>query len=148
MDLGKSLTYYFEDPRWVNKLAIGTGILILSSLFSVVLVGLIGYLIIIGYALDVLRNVRNGEQYPMPEWKDRWGEWLVQGVRIAVAVIVWAIPAIIVGLATIVPAALTGSNSDFWTSIGGLGIACLSCLVALWSIVVAAGPAGHLHPAG
>ena len=137
MDIGKSLTYYFEDPRWVNKLAIGTGILILSSLFSAVLVGLIGYLIIIGYALDVLRNVRNGEQYPMPEWKDRWGEWLVQGVRLVIAVIVWALPAIIVGMATIVPVALTNSNSNFWTTIGGLGIACLWCLVVLWSIIVA-----------
>lgn len=31
MDIGKSLTFYFDDPRWVNKLLIGTGVLILSS---------------------------------------------------------------------------------------------------------------------
>ncbi|MCB0200139.1 MAG: DUF4013 domain-containing protein [Anaerolineae bacterium] len=136
MDIGKSLTYYFDDPRWVNKLAIGTGVLILSSIFSVVLIGLIGYLIIIGYALDTLRNVRNGEQYPMPEWKDRWGEWLVQGFRLTVATLVWALPAIIVGIAAVIPAALTGSNSDFWITMGGLGIACLSCLIGLWSIIV------------
>ena len=137
MDIGKSLTYYFEDPRWVNKLLIGTGVLILSSLFSVLLVGLIGYLIVIGYALDTLRNVRNGEQNPMPEWKDRWGEWLVQGFRMAVAVLVWALPAIIVSAVAIVPVALMGSNSDFWITMGGLGIACLSCLIVLWSIIVA-----------
>ena len=136
MDIGKSLTYYFDDPRWVNKLLIGTGVLILSSLFSVLLVGLIGYLIVIGYSLDVLRNVRNGEQNPMPEWKDRWGEWLVQGFRLVVAALVWSLPAIIVGAAAIVPGIMTGSNSDFWITIGGLGIVCLSCLVLLWSIIV------------
>lgn len=136
MDIGKSLTYYFDDPRWVNKILIGAGILILSTLLSFILVGVIGYLIIMGYALDTLRNVRKGEQYPMPEWKDRWGEWLVQGVRLAVAVIVWALPAIIVGMATIIPAALTGAGDDFMAAIGGLGIMCLSCLVFLWSIVV------------
>ena len=136
MDIGKSLTYYFDDPRWVNKILIGTGVLILSTLLSFVLVGVVGYLIVIGYSLDVLRNVRRGDQYPMPEWKDRWGEWLVQGVRLAVAVIVWALPAIIVGMATIIPAALTGAGDDFMATIGGLGIMCLSCLVFLWSIVV------------
>ncbi|MEZ4766842.1 MAG: DUF4013 domain-containing protein [Caldilineales bacterium] len=136
MDIGKSLTYYFDDPRWVTKLAIGTGILILSSIFSVVLIGLIGYLIIMGYALETLRNVRNGERYPMPEWRDRWGEWLVQGFRLAVAVLVWALPAIIIGVATIIPSAMMGSNRDFWVTMGGLGIACLSCLIGLWSIIV------------
>lgn len=136
MDIGKSLTYYTEDPRWVNKILIGTGVLILSSLFSVLLVGLIGYLIVIGYSLDVLRNVRNGEQTPLPEWKDRWGEWLVQGFRLMVATLVWSLPAIIVSVATIVPFAMAGSNSDFWITMGGLGIACLSCLIVLWSIIV------------
>lgn len=136
MDVGKSLTYYFDDPRWVNKILIGTGVLILSSLLSVFLVGIVGYLIIMGYALDTLRNVRNGERYPMPEWKDRWGEWLVQGFRLAVATLVWALPAIIIGFATIVPAALTGAGDDFLTTIGGLGILCLSCVALLWSVVV------------
>lgn len=136
MDVGKSLTYYFDDPRWVNKILIGTGVLILSSLLSVFLVGIVGYLIIMGYALDTLRNVRNGERYPMPEWKDRWGEWLVQGFRLLVAALVWALPAIVVGTATIVPVALTGAGDDFLATIGGLGIACLSCLAGLWAVVV------------
>lgn len=136
MDIGKSLSFYFDDPRWVNKILIGTGVLILSSLFSVVLVGLVGYLIVMGYALDTLRNVRNGERYPMPEWKDRWGEWLVQGFRLAVATLVWALPAIVIGLATIVPSALTGAGDDFLATMGALGIICLSCLAVLWSVVV------------
>ena len=97
MDIGKSLTYYFEDPRWVNKLLIGTVILILSSLLSVILVGILGYFILAGYTLETLRNVRNGVRYPMPEWQDRWGEWLVLGVKQAVAVLVWALPAIVIG---------------------------------------------------
>lgn len=136
MDIGKSLSFYFEDPRWVTKLLIGAVVLILSSLLSVVLVGILGYFIVAGYALETLRNVRNGERYPMPEWKDRWGEWLVLGIKQAAALLVWSLPAIILSVAFVVPAMLTGSGDDFWTAIGGLGITCLSCLVALWAVVV------------
>lgn len=148
MDIGKSLSYYFEDPRWVNKLLIGTVIFILSSLLSSILVGILGYFILAGYALETLRNVRNGERYPMPEWSDRWGEWLVLGIKQAVAVLVWALPAILLSFAIVAPALLTGSGDEFWTTIGGLGIACLSCLIILWGIVVLlASPAIYIHVA-
>ena len=135
MNIGKSFTYIFDDPRWLNKILIGTLVLIISSLLSTILIGILGYFIIMGYALEVLRNVRRGDRYPLPEWKDRWGEWLVLGVKLTVALLVWALPAILIGLFMIVPAAMMDSN-DTLATIGSLGFACLGCLIFLWSVVV------------
>lgn len=63
----------------------------------------------------------------MPEWKDRWGEWLVQGFRLVVAALVWSLPAIIVGSAG---GHYSGDNDRqrqqlVPIAIGGLGIVCL-----------------------
>jgi ABC-type phosphate transport system permease subunit len=112
MNIGKSFSFVFEDPRWVTKVGIGTLVLILSSLLSSVLIGILGYFIIAGYGLEVLRNVRKGELYPMPEWRDRWGEWLVLGVKAAVAVLVWSLPTIIIALPMGVGLALLGNNDS------------------------------------
>jgi hypothetical protein len=135
MNIGKSFSFVFEDPRWVTKVGIGTLVLILSSLLSSILVGILGYFIIAGYGLEVLRNVRKGELYPMPEWRDRWGEWLVLGVKVAVAVLVWSLPAIIIALPMAFGLALLGNN-DSMAAVGGLLAAGFGCLMLLWSIVV------------
>lgn len=135
MNIGKSFSFVFEDPRWVTKVGIGTLVLILSSLLSPILIGILGYFIVVGYGLEVLRNVRQGETYPMPEWRDRWGEWLVLGVKAAVALLVWALPAIIVSLPMAFGFALL-DGSDSAAAAGGLLAACFGCLVAIWSIIV------------
>lgn len=134
MNIGKSFSFIFEDPRWVTKVGIGTLVLILSSLLSSILIGILGYFIIVGYGLEVLRNVRKGELYPMPEWRDRWGEWLVLGVKAAVALLVWSLPAILVALPMGFGFALTDNDST--AAIGGLVAACFGCLVFVWAIIV------------
>lgn len=135
MNIGKSFSFVFEDPRWVTKVGIGTLVLILSSLLSSILVGILGYFIIAGYGLEVLRNVRKGELYPMPEWRDRWGEWLVLGVKVAIAVLVWSLPAIVIALPMGFGFAMLG-GSDSAVAIGGVLAAGFGCLMLLWSIVV------------
>lgn len=44
MDIGRALTYFSEDERWVEKTAIGTGLLLISSLLLVALIGVFGLL--------------------------------------------------------------------------------------------------------
>ncbi|MEI2689211.1 MAG: DUF4013 domain-containing protein [Anaerolineae bacterium] len=136
MNIGKSFSFVFEDPRWVTKVGIGTLVLILSSLLSSILVGILGYFIIAGYGLEVLRNVRKGELFPMPEWRDRWGEWLVLGVKAAVALLVWSLPAIIVALPMSLGFALGVNGDNTLATLGGLLVALFGCLIVLWSIVV------------
>lgn len=134
MNIGKAFSFVFEDPRWLTKVGIGTLVLILSSLLSPILIGILGYFIIAGYGLEVLRNVRNGELYPMPEWRDRWGEWLVLGVKAVVAIFVWSLPAIIVALPMGFGFALVGNNDA--AAFGWLLAVCFSCLMILWAIIV------------
>lgn len=137
MNVGKSLTYIFDDPRWLNKVGIGTLIALLSGVLSVVLIGILGFLIMAGYGLEVLRNVRRGDPDPMPEWQtDKLGEWLMQGLRVGVASLIWALPALLVALPLIAGSAMVDNNSDLST-IGGLLIACFGCLLFVWSVLTA-----------
>jgi hypothetical protein len=64
MNIGKSFTFVFEDQRWLTKVGIGTLVLILAGLLSPILIGILGYFIIVGYGLDVVRNVRRGISTP------------------------------------------------------------------------------------
>ena len=73
MDYAKALTFLWEDPRWKEKVAIGTGVMLVSGLLMPVLIGFVGILIVMGYGVRVLQNVRDGNQYPLPEW-DQWSE--------------------------------------------------------------------------
>ena len=128
MNIGKSFSFVFEDPRWLTKVGIGTLVLIISGLLSPILVGILGYFILTGYGLEVLHNVRKGELYPMPEWRDRWGEWLVLGVKAAVAVFVWALPIILVSIPMTAGFALVGNGNGDGAALG----ACWQPASAVW----------------
>lgn len=134
MDIGKSFTYIFEDPRWLTKVAIGTLVVLVSSILTSILVGFLGFFIVAGYALEVVRNVRRGDQYPLPEWRDRWGEWLVLGVKLFIAILVWSLPLLIVTIPMTVGFALTGDQDT--AGVGWIIGSCMSCLVLLWGLVV------------
>lgn len=135
MDIGKSFSFVFEDPRWVNKVLIGTGLLILSSLLSVVLIGIIPMFIVAGYALETLRNVRRGDRYPMPEWKDRWGEWLMLGLKLFVVTLVWSLPALVLILPLVVASVMAGDQD--LQGVAAVVALCSGLAVFVWGVVVA-----------
>ena len=62
MDIGKALTFFTEDERWVEKMAIGTGVAVVSLVLSPVLIGIVGFLIIAGYSVRLLQHVRDGNR--------------------------------------------------------------------------------------
>ena len=137
MDFGKAFTYVFEDPDWVRKLGIGTLLMLLGILFSWLIIGLIPLIIILGYTVDVVRNVMNGERHPLPEWQD-WGGFFNRGLKLFIAFFVWALPIIIVLIPVMIGGALTDSNRDLggMEAIGILLTICGSCLMLLWSLVL------------
>lgn len=133
MDIGKAFTFVFDDPRWKEKLGMGTLVTLLSFLLSPVLIGIAGFVIISGYALEVLRNVRRGDATPLPEWRDRWGEWFTDGIKVFVASLIWALPLIALYIPMIIGSALT-DNPDM-EAIGGFISVCFGCLVFLVGIL-------------
>lgn len=138
MDFGKAFTFMFDDPDWVRKLGIGVVVGLVATLLSPILIGLIPAIIILGYCLDVLRNVYNGREFPLPEWED-WGGFLARGFKLLVAFFVWLLPLILLSIPIFVGAALAGgqnSNSGAGAAFGALFIICASCLMLLWGLFV------------
>jgi Protein of unknown function (DUF4013) len=66
LDFGKALRFFFEDPRWVNKIVVGSLFTLLSFFF-------IGGFFVAGYVVRVLRRSAAGEEHPLPEWDDLGG---------------------------------------------------------------------------
>jgi hypothetical protein len=134
MDVGKSLTYIFEDPRWFTKLLVGTLVLVVSTLLAPILIGVLGFAIVGGYGLEVLRNVRREAPVPLPEWKDRWGEWLILGLKLFVVLLVWILPLLLLIIPLLLAGLMSGNEDLAFLTVALL--TCAGCLATLWGVVV------------
>ena len=134
MDIGRALTYFSEDERWVEKTAIGTGLLLISSLLLVALIGVLGYFILFGYLVRLLQNVRDDVHPVLPEW-DRWGDDLVRGVKLVCVYLVWALPIILVSVPMFIIGVIVSENFRYVDDdIGAIFILCSLCLQFLVGI--------------
>jgi hypothetical protein len=147
MEISKSFSYVFEDPRWVSKVAIGGAILLVGTIFSFLLgLPLLAALILMaGYMLTVVKNVAEGSTSPLPEWND-FGGFFMKGLYAAIGAIVIYIPAIVliccaVVMGTVISSAAANSGdsgtSSSLSSAAGLLILCVQCLYILYAIVAA-----------
>jgi hypothetical protein len=82
MNIGRAFSFTFQDSAWIKK------ILILAVLF---LIPIVGWLIIAGYVLRLLKNVIDGVPNPLPEW-DNWGGDFAGGLKVLVVGLLWGIP--------------------------------------------------------
>jgi hypothetical protein len=114
MDYGRGVSYIRQDPAWLAKVLIGSLISFVPILNFAAL----------GYALDVLRNVYNGVETPLPEWGENFGDRFVRGLLAAVIQFIYALP--IVALMCVMFAlgsltmVATGSEDGAGTPIGML----------------------------
>ena len=127
MDIGKSFGFVFEDEKWVSKVLIGG----LVNLIPIV------NLATIGYGLRTLKNVAAGEERPLPNWED-FGDYFVKGLMIFVAVLIYAIPLILLAAMAAVVAAVAGSGGrqDAVTGIFGLCTAALTCVEIVYGLLL------------
>ncbi len=134
MDIGRALTYFSEDERWVEKTAIGTGLLLISSLLLVALIGVLGYFILFGYLVRLIQNVRDDVHPVLPEW-DRWGDDLIRGVKLICVYLVWALPIILVSVPMFIIGVVVSENFRYIDDdIGAVFILCSLCLQFLVGI--------------
>ncbi len=120
MDYGKSFTYIFEDEKWVSKFLVG----VLITLVPIVNFATYGYMI------QLLKNVRDGEEYPMPEW-DEFGKFFVDGLKFLAGFLVYMIPVFLLSFVIMVFAIAmdaTGSSGDAF----GVAMMLVSCLTMLF----------------
>ena len=138
MDIGRALTYFSEDDRWVEKTAIGTGLLLISTLFLVMLIGIPGYFVLWGYLVRLVQNVRDNADPVLPEW-DQWGDDLVRGMKLACVYLVWALPLVPVSVSLVVIRAVilgtgTASYAHLENDASALYMLCSLCLSLLFGI--------------
>ncbi len=137
MDFGKAFVFMFEDPEWVRKFGIGALIALAGLLLSPILIGLLAFVFLAGYSLDVTRNVIRREQYPMPEWDD-WGSFFVKGLKLTVAILIWSLPVLL----TFIPILFGGiwignADNNGGAAFGGIFLLlCGLCLAVLWGLFV------------
>jgi hypothetical protein len=136
MDFGKAFTFMFEDPDWLRKLGIGTAIGLVSILLLPFLIGVIPLMILFGYTIEVLRNVMNGLERPLPEWQD-WGGFLSRGFKVLAASFIWALPAILLAIPLVIGSMLADQGQGQGGEAIGIAIVCCaSCLLLLWALFV------------
>jgi hypothetical protein len=132
MDFGKAITFVTEDERWLNKLGIGSLIMLGSVVFFPIFW-------LIGYQIAIIRNVIAGEERPLPEW-DNWGKLFIDGLLVTIAMMVYTLPLWIIlciGMTGIFLPILGAGNEDMVaalsavTAVVWIGVACLSVLFGI-----------------
>jgi hypothetical protein len=136
MEISKAISFITEDPRWQQKLMIGTGVIIGSAVLSVVVIGILGFIIFAGYCVRLLQNVRDGALYPLPEW-DQWGEDLARGFKLVVATLIWGLPMLIFVIPSMIGGALTDSYNEGAQAMGAMLSICGSCLTMIYGLLLA-----------
>src|SRR4051812_47039323 len=119
MEIGKSFTFVFNDPRWVTKLLIGSGIALLGTLLFVTIIGgLLAFAPLFGYLLRLTHNVVADETQPLPEWED-WGGLFCEGLKYFAVVYGLVLPLVAIGLVLLIPGiALATSENTAFTGVG------------------------------
>jgi hypothetical protein len=135
MDFIKPLTAIPDDPRWKEKLAIGTAVVLISSFLIVFLVGILGYLILVGYCVRLMKNVDQGARYALPEWDD-WSGDLNRGFKLAVVYLVWALPLLFLSVPMVFGGILSDTDSAFASGIGALFLMVGYCLTMVYGLAL------------
>lgn len=134
MDIGKSLTYITEDERWISKLIIA---LIVGFFFFLIF----PIFFLIGYAIAITRNVKDGVEKPLPEWED-WGKLFMDGLYVFVAQFVYTLPFLIImclgmlatgGLGAV---ADSGASEDAILALMSTTGLIIGCLGFIWIIAL------------
>lgn len=127
MDYGKSLTFFTEDEQWLTKILIG-GILTIIPVVNFV---------VIGYVLQLLKNVRDGVERPLPSW-DNFGDYFIKGLMVVIAVVIYAIPIILLSCVSGgLGAVLGGRGQEEITGLAALCTSAIGCLSGLWGLLLA-----------
>ncbi len=139
MDVGSAFTFMFDDEDWIKKLAIGGGIMLLGIILLPLLgLGLLLFLPINGYMIEVLKNVRDGHSKPLPEWAD-FGALFMTGLFVFLIGLVYNLPAILLlcgsGVIQALPE-MVDMGSDAASTVAFLAL-CLTCVQIIIGLAAA-----------
>jgi hypothetical protein len=125
MDFGLAFSYVFQDQDWIKKVAIAGALMIVPFL---------GWLVVLGWSIEITRRVIAGEEPVLPDWAD-FGDFLMKGLKGFVVGVVLAIPLILITVPYSVTAALLDPD-DMEVVIYILSI-CFSCFSLIYGVILA-----------
>jgi hypothetical protein len=89
-DVARAFTFFFEDPEWIPKLAVGT-------LFAFLSPFLIGSILVTGYSVSLARRIREDRLPRLPEWDD-FQEIFLDGLRGIAVALAHKLPLLLLGV--------------------------------------------------
>ncbi|MHB0879084.1 MAG: DUF4013 domain-containing protein [Anaerolineae bacterium] len=130
MDYGKSFTFPFKDQDWLMKFIVGGVFVLLSGI-------LVGIPFVLGYMVEMIRNVIAGNDEVLPAW-DNLGEKFMQGLTLAVILLILFIPSALLACITSVFSSIAAnSSSDAVMTIIALINILVVLLQVLWGLIIA-----------
>ncbi len=131
MELGRAISYIFEDKHWVSKLL---PLLLVGVLSLIPIFGLMAVALGLGYLLHLAKNVREGLPRPLPDWT-KWREKLTVGTQLLLAMILYNLPTILMSICSYT--LLSGLASDFFGATVSIVVACCTVpILFLYSLMV------------
>jgi hypothetical protein len=124
MDIGKSFTYLFDDENWVTKILIGALFVLLSFI-------VIGIPFVLGYIVEAVKNVMDGNPRPLPDWADL-GPKFTKGLMLFLILLIYSLPIIFVSCLSWMGAVIAEKSEAI-----GAFLTCMNCLSVLWGFLVA-----------
>lgn len=85
LDLGEILAGPFRDPRALEKFLWGCLAVVCIPVFG------LGLLALLGYLFQTAQRARQGEEHPMPEWRDP-GQLLSDGIWVLAVILGYLLP--------------------------------------------------------
>lgn len=95
MDIGRAFSYIFEDQEWLPKLLITAVVAFVGVItMPLLLLGLVAYAALLGFLVELIRNLRDNRPTPIPRW-DNFSEKISKGASVMVAGILYGLPNLI-----------------------------------------------------
>ena len=123
MDFGLAFSFPFQDQNWLQKILIAG---------LVMLIPIVGWLAVFGWALEITRRVVRQSPEPLPDWVD-FGNFIILGLKAGAVAIIYILPIFIVAIPVII---LQVVSSDF-EGIVSVMILCFSCFSVIYSVLLA-----------
>lgn len=137
------LAFPFAEARWRERFALGAALVLAAFVIPI-----IPLVFVYGYLLRVMRQAAEDDELSLPAWED-WGQLGSDGLRAMIVSTVALLPGVLIVLLgtvfyflaiTAVEAAPYGNPDEvltqFWTLMGGMGIAYLAMALGTLLLVV------------
>jgi len=133
VEFGRAFTYILDDREWQPKLLISALIGLFATFGSILLIGLVGWALLLGYLVELIHNLNTGLPTPLPRWAN-YTEKLRKGGNVLAALIVYNLPLLL-------PTCCYITTSSFWgdnyvgSAIGYVVLCCVLPLLLIYNLV-------------